>query len=243
MTPRLGAIRDEPILFAHRGGKAHEAENTIRCFRLGLKLGANGLESDVWVTKDNQPALIHDDAFGPRLRRRKVADTLAQDLPEDVPTIADFYAAVGTDFEFSIDIKTPDAIECTVNALRAASEQYNDDVVAKTWLCHPDLELLTSWRQRWSDLRLVHSTRLAKVPGGPERHGSLLFERQIDAVNFRQPDWSGGLTALYHRFGIYCFGWDAQLERVVAELLDMGCDGVFSDHVDRMVAARNRIYG
>jgi len=243
VSPRITPLLANPILFAHRGGAAHAPENTLEAFRTGIKLGANGLESDIWVSKDNQPILIHDESFGSLLRRHKVADTLAADLPAEVPTLADLYDAVGVDFDLSVDIKTPDAIDPTVDAVRAASEHTGVDLVSRTWLCHPDLELVTSWRQRWSDVRLVHSTRVTKVKGGPERHASELFDRQIDAVNFRQGDWSGGLTTLYHRFSIYCFGWDAHLERVASELLHMGCDAIFGDHVDRMLNARERVYG
>lgn len=243
MSPRIAAKLDDPILFAHRGGAAHAPENTLEAFTLGRKLGANGLESDVWVSADGHAVLIHDDTFGSRLRRRRVADTVADDLPDHVPTLSELFDTVGTDFELSLDIKTVDAIDPTVNAIRDARERTGVDLISTTWLCHPDLDVVTSWRNRWSDVRLVHSTRLKRVDGGPERHGSLLFERGIDAVNFRQADWSGGLTALYHRFGLYCFGWDAHLERVATELLDMGCDAIFSDHVDRMLAARQTIYG
>ena len=50
-------------------------------------------------------------------------------------------------------------------------------------------------------------------------------------------DWTGGLTTLFHRFERLAFGWDAQYDRVLRSLLVMGCDGVYSDHVDRMVDA------
>lgn len=242
VAPRIAAQRTEPILFAHRGGKAHAPENTIEAFALALKLGANGLESDVWLSQDNQAVLVHDEHLG-RLRRRRVADTAVASLPEHVPTLLGLYDAVGTDFELSLDIKTPEAIDATVNAVREASEASGKDLIARTWLCHPDLAFVTSWRERWSDVRLVHSTRLGRLEDGPERHASVLFERGIDAVNFRQPDWTGGLTTLYHKFDILCFGWDAQLERVAQELLDMGCDAIFSDFVDRMLSARSAVYG
>lgn len=243
MAPRIAAQRAEPILFAHRGGAAHAPENTMEAFHLGLRLGANGLESDVWVSKDGRAVLIHGDHVGSRLKRRKVAATLAADLPDSIPTLDQLFDEAGTDFELSLDIKTRDAIDATVNAVRAASERTGTDMVSRTWLCHPDLDTVTGWRERWSDVRLVHSTRLGALDGPPERHAATLFERAIDAVNFRQGDWSGGLTTLYHRFDILCFGWDAHLERVATELLDMGCDAIFSDHVDRMISARDRVYG
>ena len=47
---RLPSLLDPPITFAHRGAKAYAPENTIEAFALALKLGASGLESDVWVT-------------------------------------------------------------------------------------------------------------------------------------------------------------------------------------------------
>lgn len=90
-------------------------------------------------------------------------------------------------------------------------------------------------------VRLVHSTRLAKLPGGPERHLAHLAELGVDALNLRAPDWSGGLAAMVHRFDILALGWDAQLHRVLDELLDSGLDAVYSDHVDRMMAAIHRL--
>ncbi len=78
---------------------------------------------------------------------------------------------------------------------------------------------------------------------GPERHAARMAAAGIDAVNLPHSDWSGGLTTLFHRFGLLAFGWDAQFERVLDALIDMGIDGVYSDHVDRMVDALGRISG
>jgi glycerophosphoryl diester phosphodiesterase len=41
---------------------------------------------------------------------------------------------------------------------------------------------------------------------------------------------------------VQAFGWDAQMPRVLAELVDMGIDAVYSDHVDRMVDAVSAAY-
>lgn len=243
MSPRISAKLDDPILFAHRGGAAHAPENTLEAFALGRKLGATGVESDVWASGDGHAVLVHDDVFGPKFRRRRISATTVDLLPAHVPRLVDLFDEIGTDFPVSLDIKTTGAIDATVNTLREVRERTGVDVVATTWLCHPDLEVLTAWRRRWSDVRLVHSTRLKRLDAGPERHGATLFERNIDAVNFRHDDWSGGLTALYHRFGLYCFGWHAHLQRIAVELLDMGCDAIFGDYVDRLLAARAQVYG
>src|SRR4051794_7272465 len=99
---RLPSIRQPPIAFAHRGARAHAPENTIEAFVLGLRLGATGLESDVWLTADNEPVLDHDGLVGNRLRRRQIGDVQRTDLPEHIPALADLYEACGTRFELSL---------------------------------------------------------------------------------------------------------------------------------------------
>src|SRR4051794_27300736 len=66
---RLPSLLDEPIAFGHRGARAHAPENTLEAFELALRLGANGLESDVWLTADGVPVLDHDGVLRRRMGR------------------------------------------------------------------------------------------------------------------------------------------------------------------------------
>ena len=50
-----------PLILAHRGASAYAPENTIAAFRLARELGADGIEFDVQLTKDQVPVIIHDD--------------------------------------------------------------------------------------------------------------------------------------------------------------------------------------
>jgi len=98
------------------------------------------------------------------------------------------------------------------------------------------LEVLTRWRDLAPEVHLVNSTALERLAHGPERRAAELAAARVDAVNLREGEWSGGLVTLFHRFEVLAFGWDAQYERQLASLIDMGIDAVYSDHVDRMVA-------
>ena len=229
--PRLPSLRTPPVGFAHRGARAHAPENTIEAFQLALRLGATGLESDVWLTQDQQVVLDHDGFAGGRFRRRPIAQTLAADLPPHIPRLAELYEACGTAYDLSLDIKDPAAMTHVVAAARDAGAEH------RLWACHPDWELVATWRDLSPAVKLVDSTRLKRIQEGPERRAAALREAGIDALNLHHSDWSGGLITLLHRFGRYALGWDAQFDRVLDGLLDAGIDGVFSDHTDTMMAA------
>lgn len=234
MPQRLPSLFYPPIGFAHRGARAHAPENTLEAFELALRLGSTGLESDVWITADGVPVLDHDGVVGSLLRgrrRRSIAAYRREELPPHIPALSDLYEACGTEFHLSLDVKDPDAIHGVLGAARAAGGRAS----SRLWLCHPDLDVVASWRELDDEVRLVNSTRLARIAEGPEMRAAALAERDIDAMNMHHTDWSGGLVTLFHRFDRFALGWDAQFERVVAELVDMGIDGVFSDHVDRMM--------
>jgi len=53
--------RTEFINYAHRGASEYAPENTLLSFNLGIFMGANGIETDVQLTKDGVPVLFHDD--------------------------------------------------------------------------------------------------------------------------------------------------------------------------------------
>lgn len=235
MPTRLPSLRRPPIGFAHRGARAHAPENTLEAFTLALRLGATGLESDVWLTQDGIAVLDHDGVVG-AVRRRPVGEVLRARLPAHVPSLAELYETCGTGFELSLDVKDPEAAAEVVAVAKAAG----DDALGRLWLCHHEHDRLLSWRAMAGDVRLVHSTHLRRLRQGPERHAAELQRTGIDVVNLHHSEWTGGLTTLFHRFGVLAFGWDAQHERILDELLDMGIDAVYSDHVDRMADALAR---
>ncbi|MBV8162310.1 MAG: glycerophosphodiester phosphodiesterase [Acidimicrobiia bacterium] len=228
---RLPSILQPPIAFAHRGASAHAPANTLEAFRLGLRLGATGLESDVWLTVDGVPVLDHDGRVRHGVRHRPIATLTRGELPHHIPALDDLYAECGSDYELSIDLKDRAAAAATLTVARAAR------AAGRLWLCHPDREVLVALRRKAGDAHLVHSTRLRHMALGPERLAATLANDGIEAVNLHRSDWTGGLTTLFHRFERLAFGWDAQHERMILELLDVGIDGIYSDHVDRLMDA------
>lgn len=167
------------------------------------------------------------------LRSRPIASVARRSLPTHVPTLEELYAECGTDFELSLDVKDAAAAETVAAVARTAGGAATD----RLWLCFPDWEVLAGWRTNLADIHLVDSTRLKSMRQGPERRAAQLSAAGIDAINLHYAEWTGGLTTLFHRFGRLAFGWDAQHERIITSLHRMGIDGIYSDHVDRLVDA------
>jgi glycerophosphoryl diester phosphodiesterase len=231
MVVRHEPLQD-PIGFAHRGASAHAPENTLEAFSLALRLGAGGLESDVWLTRDGIPVLDHDGVVRGGLRRKRPISSFDRaDLPRHIPSLDELYREIGAGVALSLDVKDPAAAGPTL----AVAESYG--ATDRLWLCHYDWQTVAGWRAGSDAVKLVDSTRLKRIDEGPERRASRLEDAGIDAVNLPYQEWTGGTVTLFHRFGRLAFGWDAQFPHVLEKLLIMGIDGLYSDHVDRMVDA------
>ncbi|MGH8994133.1 MAG: glycerophosphodiester phosphodiesterase [Acidimicrobiia bacterium] len=220
-----------PITFAHRGGRAEAPENTLDAFTEALAQGAAGLESDVRLSGDGEAMLIHGTHLRRGLRRLAVASSPAARLAEaGVPRLTDLYAALGADFELSLDLKEPGTAPVVLDAARAAG------AVGRLWLCAAAVETLVGVRAADPDVRLVHSMGRRRYGDTLELHAAALARQGVAALNLQEREWSAGLVALVHRFGLAAFAWDVQETRRLRALLVMDIDAVYSDHVDRMVA-------
>ena len=50
-------------VFAHRGASGYAPENTLEAFELAVRMGADGVELDVHMTRDGELVVAHDEAL------------------------------------------------------------------------------------------------------------------------------------------------------------------------------------
>jgi glycerophosphoryl diester phosphodiesterase len=235
---QIPSLLEHPIAFAHRGARAHAPENTLEAFQLAIRLGANGLETDAWITKDGEVVLDHDGTVRVRGFRKPIAELTRSQLPRHIPTLAEMWETCGTAHELSVDIKDDAVTDVLVNI---AQQSHFDP--RKLWVCHHRHDEVLSIRQRHSDIRVVDSTRLNRLKNGLEMRSAENSQAGVDAINMHFTDWTGGSVTLAHRFGVLAFAWDIQFAHQLENSLTMGLDAVYSDHVDRMVDAYRSYYG
>ena len=114
------SLTAKPLIVAHRGASHDAPENTLPAFRLAWEQGADAIEGDFLLTKDNRIVCIHDKSTE-RLAGRKLIvkdSTLAQLQELDVgmkkdekfkgakiPTIAQVFATIPAGKKIFIEIK------------------------------------------------------------------------------------------------------------------------------------------
>ncbi len=239
MQQRLPSKFERPILFAHRGAKAHSPENTLESFELAMRLGATGLETDVWLTRDGHVVCDHEGVVNKRLRRIPIKSFNRHELPGSIPTLEELFLHRGTGINYSIDVCDESSIEKVGELI----SRIGGDLDKRVWLCSPNYSSLCEWHEKYPNLQLVNSIRLSKIAEGPERRCANLASNGIVALNMHYTDWNGGLVALTHRFGLAAFSWDLQHNELLRDALRMGVDAVFSDWTDRMVDAYRSEFG
>ena len=115
----LQESRDLFVNYAHRGASAYAPENTLLAFYTGMYMGANGIETDVRMTRDGILVLFHDDTIT-RLTGREgsVSDYTLEELrrftfeknglTDKIVVFEDFLKQFAfRDITFAIEIKQP----------------------------------------------------------------------------------------------------------------------------------------
>ncbi len=211
------------IRFAHRGAPVHPvAGNTLAAFEAALRAGAEGIESDVRLTADGVPVLVH--GAGPA-GSRPLRSVSRHALPPEILALADVWERLGNEFELSLDMSDPAAAEAVV----ALASHYN--ALPRLWLTYWRLPAMIAWRRRWPDLKLVYATLFGFPDPVLRRTTARLAAAGIDAINLHQRIIGRNSAATVHAGGLKLFAWGLRRHTDVARLAALGADAVFVDEI------------
>jgi glycerophosphoryl diester phosphodiesterase len=133
------------LVLAHRGYHADEPENTLAAFAAAVTLGVDGIETDVRLSRDGLPVILHDRVTP---RKRAVSELTRREIEDDVghavPVLAEILDAF-PDVWWNIEIKNPAAWPVASRVLaqfqrtrRLMVTSFRHDVVM---LCADELEV------------------------------------------------------------------------------------------------------
>lgn len=115
-------MNKRPAIFAHRGASGTHPENTMAAFEAAVRLGADGIELDVQMTKDGEIVIIHDETVNrttngkgaiERMTYTEIAELDAGSwfhpkfAGEKILTLDEFLTwATGNNMQINIELKT-----------------------------------------------------------------------------------------------------------------------------------------
>ncbi len=234
---------DGPIAFAHRGGAAGGAENSLAAFARAVGLGYRYLETDVHATSDGVVLAFHDrtldrvtDAVGrvAELPWRAVARARIGGR-EPIPLLEDLLGS-WPDVRVNIDVKHPSAVGPLAEVVRrtraidrvCVASFSERRLAAVRRLLGP--ALCTSLGPRGVALLRAAST---------SRAAALLAPRDVPCAQV--PDRLGplrvvtpALLRVAHARGQRVHVWTVDEAADMHRLLDLGVDGIMTDRLDTL---------
>ncbi|ASI99823.1 glycerophosphodiester phosphodiesterase family protein [Thermococcus celer] len=111
--------RDRVIVLGHRGYMSHYPENSLLAFRKAIEAGADGIELDVWLTRDGEVVVMHDETIdrtsnmSGKIKEMTLEELKGADIGmgERIPTLEEVFEALPKDALVNVEIKDPDAVE------------------------------------------------------------------------------------------------------------------------------------
>ena len=231
-----------PLVFAHRGGSALAPENTIEAFDNGLRLGADGLELDVRLSRDGVVVVHHDRTLE---RTTGLTGTVAS------RTSAELHRA-GVPALSAVLARYPQArviIELKVNRveLAAAAVEAAEQIGALDRVCFGSFGFRV--------LRAVRRLALAAATSASREEVRWALYRSWCGWPVSRPGYAGyqipelaGRTRVVsprfiedaHRAGLGVQVWTVDDEADARRLLDWGVDALITDRPDIIVPLCNR---
>lgn len=218
---------------AHRGDPYRVRENTVESLRSALRLGADAVEIDVRLTRDNVPVLLHDGTLKRLWEHDRPVRSLSLDevrglTAGGVPTLVDALAAAG-DARLMIDLPGgPDrrAVRRIVDVVRecGAEERVYYCAGAETMLAVRAADHAAEIALTWTTLAPPRPALLAAVRPRWINYRFALVDRE--------------LTARVHRDGYLLSVWTPDTRRSMRRLLDMGVDSITTNRIDALCALR-----
>ncbi|MDL2080230.1 glycerophosphodiester phosphodiesterase [Streptomyces sp. GXMU-J15] len=230
-----------PIPFAHRGGDADGLENTLFQFSRAVDLGYRYLETDVHATSDGRLVAFHDATLDRVTDRAgRIADLPWADVrharvagQEPVPLFEELLEEF-PEARWNVDVKAEPALLPFLELVERANAW--DRVCLGSFS-----EARVVRAQRLAGPRLATSYGTRGVLGLRLRSWGLPAAVRGSAVAAQVPEAQSGVPVVDHRFvrtahalGLQVHVWTVNEEDRMHRLLDLGVDGIMTDHIETL---------
>lgn len=248
--------RDRPLVIGHRGQRATVPEQTLEAYRAAIDLGADGIEVDVQLTRDDRLAMIHDltldrttagtgpvaaadwatiralDAgswFGPGFAHCRVPS-----LDETIDL------AVEAGIVLCVEIKgAPDRARRT--ALAVGRIVRDRGLAGQVFVSSFDHAALGAAQADHGPLLLAPERQPPEGPPDPDAAVAQATALGAAVLQHRWEDITASVVDALHRAGTAVWTWPIDSLESVRRSLAVGADGIIGDDVALLLEAVGRV--
>ena len=228
-----------PLVIAHRGASGYRPENTLPAYALAVEQQADMIEIDLHRTRDGEIVITHDEDLSGLGGRGEIAEaSLAQVRALDagagvrVPTLDEVLDGFGPRIPFNLELKQARGGPYPGLEARALAAVAARGLLERSLFSSFGDAVLAELR------RLEPRARIAFLVS--PRDAARPFERAhavgAEALN----PWLGlvdaALVRTAHAEGLAVYAYTVDRSEDMRRLLDLGVDGLFTNHPDRMRA-------
>lgn len=236
-----------PLVIAHRGASAYEPENTLRAFDLAIKQGAQMIELDLHLTRDNRVVVIHDATLDHttnltgRVNQLSLADVKRADAGkgERVPTLEETLDLTHGKVRLYLEVKDPDAAGETLRLIR--DRRCQDEVMIASF----DIELMRRLGKEVRDIEL--GIILGTVSARPIVRWREAFPWvALRGINYQILSMQIELCFSYLARRVKADGkrlyvWTVDEELPFRQMIARGVDGIVTNRPDRLIQILDKI--
>lgn len=244
-----------PLILGHRGAAGVAPENTLFAFERGLADGAHAIESDLHVTRDGVPVLIHDSSVdrttegkgsvealdlgelqaldaGYRFQEDAVGAAAFRDRGIRVPSLREaFEAFPATAFNLEIKSAALDLVPAVVALVQEFEREDRTLLVAGEDGIQARLreELARSGARPALGASLADILDIVQAAGAGRPHATDSMAIQIPPKFGQEQLVTDALLQYCHAHDVQVHVWTINSESTMRELLDQGVDGLVTD--------------
>ncbi len=235
---------NKTLLLGHRGYSAKYPENTLLAFKRAIEAGADGVELDVWMTKDGEVVVIHDGTVDRvsngtgNVKEMTLEELKSLDFGngEKIPTLEEVFEALPEDVIINVELKDIDAVEKTAELIKANNPE-------RILVSSFDINALREYRKHDGDTKLgiliEKEETLAQLPQLMAELRPWSLNPPIDAMAILGVEKTVGALQMARKAGLRIVLWPLNEELYYQNdnLIRLGglFDALIVNDIERMV--------